>query len=79
MFLSLYQQRIALDKILFTKGEFFMDAEELIEYIIELFTEYLDELEELPLNDFIHGEKTAYVETLEIIQAYKKVTPEKLK
>lgn len=49
-----------------------MTAEETLIYIIELFTYYLDELNELPRNDFSHGEMTAYVETLEILQKWKK-------
>ncbi len=48
-----------------------MTANEIIKYIIYLFTEYLEELNNLPRNDFIHGEMTAYVETLEIIQKYQ--------
>lgn len=48
-----------------------LTPKELILYIVELFTYYLDELNELPRNDFIHGEMTAYVETLEIIQLYQ--------
>ena len=47
-----------------------MDAEEILVYIIELFTNYLDELNDLPRNDFIHGEMTAFAETLEIIQGW---------
>ncbi|MBQ8196634.1 MAG: hypothetical protein IJZ73_01085 [Clostridia bacterium] len=45
-----------------------MSITQLIEYIIDLYTFYLDELNALPRNDFILGEMTAYVETLEIIQ-----------
>ena len=48
-----------------------MNAEETLIYIIGLFTYYLDELNEFERNDFIHGETTAYVETLEIIQMWK--------
>ena len=48
-----------------------MTANEIIKYLIFLFTEYLEELNCLPRNDFIHGEMTAYVETLEIIQKYQ--------
>ena len=40
-----------------------MDAEDVIIYLIDLVTEYLDEL--------TRGEKTAYVETLEILQYWK--------
>ncbi len=46
-----------------------MHAEEILSHIVSLFTEYLDELNLEKRNDFIHGEMTAYVETLEIIQA----------
>ena len=49
-----------------------MNAEETLIYIIELFTYYLEELNELKRNDFIHGEMTAFVETLEIIQYWNK-------
>ena len=45
-----------------------MQIEKLIDFIIDLYTYYLDELNSLPRNDFILGEMTAYVETLEIIQ-----------
>ena len=48
----------------------FMNAEEILVYIIDLFTCYLDELNDLPRNDFIHGEMTAFAETLEIIQGW---------
>lgn len=49
-----------------------MNAEETLVYIIDLFTYYLDELKQLERNDFIHGEMTAYVETLEILQYWHK-------
>ncbi|MBQ8426900.1 MAG: hypothetical protein IJX16_03975 [Clostridia bacterium] len=49
-----------------------MTSEQLITYIIHLYTYYLEELNTLPRNDFIHGEMTAYVETLELIQTYQK-------
>lgn len=49
-----------------------MTLEQLITHIIDLYTYYLEELNSLPRNDFIHGEMTAYVETLEIIQTYQK-------
>jgi len=48
-----------------------MNSDQILLYLVELFTLYLDELSELPRNDFIHGEMTAYVETLEIIQKYQ--------
>ena len=49
-----------------------MNAEALLIFIIELFNYYLKELNACPRNDFIHGEMTAYVETLEIIQYWNK-------
>ena len=48
-----------------------MSAKEIILYIINLYTAYLDELKAMPCTDFIHGEMTAYVETLEIIQMFQ--------
>ena len=51
-----------------------MDAEETIIYLIQLYTQYLDELNVAPRNDFTIGEMTAYVETLEILQRREKAT-----
>ena len=51
-----------------------MNAEETIIYLIELYTQYLEELNTAPRNDFTIGEMTAYVETLEILQRWKKAT-----
>lgn len=51
-----------------------MNAEETIIYLIQLYTQYLDELNVAPRNDFTIGEMTAYVETLEILQRRKKAT-----
>ena len=48
-----------------------MTTEQLITHIINLFTYYLEELNSLPRDEFIHGEMTAYVETLEILQGWK--------
>ena len=48
-----------------------MNAEETIIYLIELYTQYLEELNAVPRNDFTIGEMTAYVETLEILQRSK--------
>ena len=45
-----------------------MNAEETIIYLTELYSQYLEELNAVPSNDFIVGEMTAYVETLEILQ-----------
>lgn len=36
------------------------------------YTQYLDELNATPRNDFTIGEMTAYVETLEILQRWEK-------
>ena len=49
-----------------------MDAEETIIYLIQLYIQYLNELNLSPRNDFTIGEMTAYVETLEILQRRKK-------
>ena len=49
-----------------------MNAEETIIYLIQLYSQYLDELNLSPRNDFTVGEMTAYVETLEILQRRKK-------
>ena len=51
-----------------------MNAEETIIYLIQLYTQYLDELSLSPRNDFTIGEMTAYVETLEILQRREKAT-----
>lgn len=47
-----------------------MNTEEIVYYIIDLFTDYLKELSKLKRTEFIHGEMTAYVETLEILQQH---------
>ena len=49
-----------------------MNAEETIIYLIELYSQYLEELNLSPSNDFTIGEMTAYVETLEILQRWEK-------
>ena len=51
-----------------------MNAEETIIYLIELYSQYLEELNAMPRNDFTIGEMTAYVETLEILQRWEKAT-----
>ena len=51
-----------------------MNAEETIIYLIQLYTQYLDELSLSPRNDFTIGKMTAYVETLEILQRWEKAT-----
>lgn len=50
------------------------EADEVLEYITELFLSYLDELESFSTDDadgFIEGQKTAYSECLEIIQQWE--------
>lgn len=51
-----------------------MNAEETIIYLIQLYIQYLDELNLSPRNDFTIGEMTAYIETLEILQRWEKAT-----
>lgn len=51
-----------------------MNAEETIIYLIQLYIQYLEELNAAHRNDFIIGEMTAYVETLEILQRWEKAT-----
>ncbi len=48
-------------------------AEETLIYMIDLFKFYLEDIEPLSskTNQFVYGEKTAYVECLEIIQYWK--------
>ncbi len=49
-------------------------AEEILEEMIDLFQSYLNEIERENLRNtgFLYGEKTAYVECLEIIQQWEK-------
>ena len=49
-----------------------MNSDKLLLFIVKLFNSYLEELNSVPRTEFVHGEMTAYVETLEIIQTYKK-------
>lgn len=53
-------------------------ADETLIYIKELFEYYLTELNGLEADKFIYGEKTAYVECLEIIQDWEKADEIKL-
>ncbi|MBQ8428034.1 MAG: hypothetical protein IJX18_02135 [Clostridia bacterium] len=49
------------------------NAAEILSYLERLLTEYLEELAEITSTDknqFAYGEKTAYVECLEIIQQW---------
>ncbi|MBR1967906.1 MAG: hypothetical protein IKA11_00735 [Clostridia bacterium] len=45
-------------------------AEEILVTLIDLFTYYLDEINDIKTS-FVHGEKTAYVECLQIIQGWE--------
>lgn len=47
-------------------------AEEVLEYMKELLEVYLSELNGYEKNAFAYGEKTAYVECLEVIQLWEK-------
>ncbi len=47
-------------------------AEEVLEYMKELLEVYLAELNGYEENAFAYGEKTAYVECLEVIQLWEK-------
>ena len=47
-------------------------AEEVLEYMKELLEVYLAELNGYEKNAFAYGEKTAYVECLEVIQLWEK-------
>lgn len=55
-----------------------MNSEQFINHLIDSITYSLEELKEEPINDFIHGEITAYVDILEQIQMYQKNTKPKL-
>ena len=46
-----------------------MDARETLLYLAELLTAYLEELRSAAKGGFAYGEKTAYTECLEIVQA----------
>ena len=48
------------------------NAEEILKYMISTFTDYLRGLSEKENDEFGYGEKTAYVECLEIIQQWEK-------
>lgn len=55
-----------------------MNSEQFINLLIDLIISVLEELKPEPLNDFIHGEMTAYVDILEQIQLHQKNTKTKL-
>ncbi len=49
-----------------------LTAKQTLLYMVELFTEYVQELEMADKNnDFAYGEKTAYIECLEVMQHWK--------
>lgn len=51
-----------------------MNSEQTLIYLISLLTHHLNELVAHPRNNFIHGEMTAYVETLEVLQLWSQST-----
>ncbi len=55
-----------------------MNSEQFLNYLIEMLTSLLEELKSEQLNDFIHGEMTAYVDVLEQIQFHQQGAKEKL-
>ncbi len=55
-----------------------MNSEQFITYLIDNITTVLKELNSEPLNDFVHGEMTAYVDVLEQIQLHQKCSKNKL-
>lgn len=55
-----------------------MNSEQFINHLIDSITSSLEELKSEPINDFIHGEMTAYVDVLEQIQSHQKNTKTKL-
>ena len=55
-----------------------MNSEQFIARLIDLITFTLEELNSTPMNDFIHGEMTAYVDVLEQIQLHQKRVAHKL-
>lgn len=60
-------------KLPLNKRGIYMNAEAVLLKIIQVFTENLDELLSIETrNEFIHGEMTAYVEGLEILQGWNK-------
>ncbi len=55
-----------------------MNSEQFITYLIDIITTVLEELNSEPLNDFVHGEMTAYVDVLEQIQLHQNCSKKKL-
>lgn len=51
-----------------------ISAEEVLTYIKELFESYLEELNGTEKREFSYGEKTAYVECLEIVQKWERAS-----
>jgi len=47
------------------------NAKEILVEMINTFTEYLEEIASAETNEFLYGEKTAFVECLEIIQEWE--------
>ena len=72
-----YQKVFLFPKQLLQKDKI-MNSEQFINYLIDIITTALEELKSERINDFIHGEMTAYVDVLEQIQLRQKYTRIKL-
>ena len=55
-----------------------MNSEQFITYLIDSITTTLEELNNTLVNEFTHGEMTAYVDVLEQIQLHQECTRKKL-
>ena len=55
-----------------------MNSEQFITYLIDSITTTLEELNNTLVNEFTHGEMTAYVDVLEQIQLHQEYTRKKL-
>ncbi len=55
-----------------------MNSEQFITYLIDSITTTLEELSTACVNEFIHGEMTAYVDVLEQIQLHQITSRKKL-
>ena len=51
-----------------------MNSKEILIYLIETLLFYLEELSEGDMDFFVYGEKTAYVECLEILKGWEEST-----
>ena len=55
-----------------------MNSEQFITYLIDSITTTLEELNNTLVNEFTHGEMTAYVDVLEQIQLHQEYSRKKL-